>query len=277
MIPKEKKHTLDSDEEDDNPAPKKLDIRSVQGQEKPTIEYDGSVKIMPFNMDEENEEGHYDEDGNYVFDKEKNDIKDEWLDGFDWDSVKQKAGSKWNKMTDEDDNAEVVEADGVGACEQILKHLTDEKMTVNDVLKKMNTQKQLTPAEERKRRWEAKKSGVEYKNDFSELSNELTGAVDDLISLGHMDAYSMNRSQINELYEKLEIEKERIERAKRMKRQSEEEARNQAESSKLDTAEDLINDLMSDEEMDAEDSNSAKLNQIGEEDSELSSEISSST
>jgi CD2 antigen cytoplasmic tail-binding protein 2 len=53
---------------------------------------------MAFNMSEEMEEGHYDEDGNYVFNKEKEDIRDEWLDTLDWDSVKQKAGSQWQKM-----------------------------------------------------------------------------------------------------------------------------------------------------------------------------------
>jgi CD2 antigen cytoplasmic tail-binding protein 2 len=70
----------------------------IQGQEQATIEYDGSIKIMPFNMKDEEEEGHYDDDGNYVFDKKKDDIRDEWMDNLDWDSVKHKAGDHWNKM-----------------------------------------------------------------------------------------------------------------------------------------------------------------------------------
>jgi hypothetical protein len=77
----------------------------------------------------------------------------------------------------------------------------------------------------------------------------LTDAIDDLITLGHMEAYTMNRQQISELYEELEIEKERTERAERMKRlAAEEEAKKEAELKAETSAASLINDLMSDEE-----------------------------
>lgn len=69
----------------------------MQGQEKATIEYEGSIKIMPFNMQEEEEEGHYDEEGNFVFNKNKDEVHDEWADNIDWDSAKLKAGNHWNK------------------------------------------------------------------------------------------------------------------------------------------------------------------------------------
>lgn len=49
-------------------------------------------------MKDEEEEGHYDDEGNYVFNKNKDDIRDEWLDNLDWDAVKHKAGDQWNKM-----------------------------------------------------------------------------------------------------------------------------------------------------------------------------------
>lgn len=70
----------------------------VHGQESATIEYEGEVKIMPFNLNEEFEEGHYDEEGNFVYDKNKDEVYDEWMDNIDWDSVKHKAGDHWNKM-----------------------------------------------------------------------------------------------------------------------------------------------------------------------------------
>lgn len=69
----------------------------------------------------------------------------------------------------------------------------------------------------------------------------MTGAVDDLVSLGHMEAYSMTRQQISDLYEKLEVAKELAERAER-KRLAD------AVVNKPETTESLINDLMSDEE-----------------------------
>lgn len=306
---KEKKHTLDSDEEDEKFEPKRLDIRSVcikrlvslflfqvQGQEKATIEYDGSIKIMPFNMcvvvnlfyrvvfrNDEMEEGQYDEEGNYIFNKDKDDVRDEWLDNLDWDSAKYKAGALWNRtvtsdkrtcsyyafQTEEDEGP--VNIDGISACERILKYLDnkefvkDEATTINDVLKKLNSQKSktfgsfqpashqqlvsdLSAAEERKRRWQAKKNGVEYKNEFSEFVNDLTGAVDDLISMGHMDSYSMNRQEVLTLHERLEIEKERVERAERTKREQEEAQKREVAQTKAESTANLIDDLMDDDD-----------------------------
>ncbi|KAI6201486.1 hypothetical protein M3Y96_00847000 [Aphelenchoides besseyi] len=253
LVVSDKKHTLDSDEEDAKDEPKKLDVHTLHGQEKATIEYDDGIKIMAFNMNDEMEEGHYDDEGNFVFDKKKNEIHDQWLDNVNWDSVKQKAGSHWHKMNDEgDDTAEPTKIDAVEACERILKYITDDKQTASDVLKKLNSQKNLSAAEERKRRWAAKKNGVEYKNDHSEAANELTGAVDNLISLGHMDAYSMNREAIVKLNEDYEIEQERAKRAERMKKIAEAEALEKAktEAAAATDSASLIKDLMSDEEMD---------------------------
>ncbi|KAI6240876.1 Mitochondrial import receptor subunit TOM7-like protein [Aphelenchoides fujianensis] len=242
----DKKHTLDSDEEDATVEPKKLDVKAVHGQEKETIEYDGSIKIMPFNMNEEMEEGHYDDEGNFVFDKKKEEIHDEWLDNVDWDSVKQKAGTQWHQMDEEGEESTAPKIDGVDACERVLKYLVDDKLTVNNVLKTMNSKKNLSAAEERKQRWAAKKSGVEYKNEHTESANELTGAVDNLVSLGHMDAYNMNKEAINGLLEEYEIEKERADRAERMRKVKEEEEREKAkaEAAAATDSASLIKDLM---------------------------------
>ena len=68
-----KKHSLDSDEElDDNAADtEKLDDDDIEGQEDITIEKEGEIKITPFNLKEEQEEGHFAKDGNFVWKKEK--------------------------------------------------------------------------------------------------------------------------------------------------------------------------------------------------------------
>ena len=39
------------------------------GQEEATIDFDQGVQITPFNMREEMEEGHFDTDGMYIWDK----------------------------------------------------------------------------------------------------------------------------------------------------------------------------------------------------------------
>ena len=44
---------------------------------------DGGQKITPFNLEEENDEGHFDENGNFIFDKKGEEIRDSWLDSID--------------------------------------------------------------------------------------------------------------------------------------------------------------------------------------------------
>lgn len=53
------------------------------GQEVATIDFDEGVRITPFNLDEEMEEGYFDSEGNYFINKDK-EIKDNWLDNIDW-------------------------------------------------------------------------------------------------------------------------------------------------------------------------------------------------
>lgn len=69
-----KKHSLDSDDEleDANGADdEKLNDDDIEGQEDFTIEREGEIQITPFNLKEEQEEGHFAKDGNFVWKKEK--------------------------------------------------------------------------------------------------------------------------------------------------------------------------------------------------------------
>ncbi|XP_078393289.1 CD2 antigen cytoplasmic tail-binding protein 2, partial [Cetorhinus maximus] len=58
-------------------------------QESATIDYDDGIKITPFNLEEEMEEGHFDSEGNYFLKKEGV-IRDNWLDNIDWVRVQQR-------------------------------------------------------------------------------------------------------------------------------------------------------------------------------------------
>ena len=50
---------------------------------------DGEQVITPFNLEDENEEGHFDENGNFIFDKKTGEeIRDSWLDSIDMQKVK---------------------------------------------------------------------------------------------------------------------------------------------------------------------------------------------
>ncbi|XP_067325933.1 CD2 antigen cytoplasmic tail-binding protein 2 [Anolis sagrei] len=111
------KHSLDSDEEDDEEEEgrgSKYDILAsddVEGQESATIDYEEGVRITPFNLQEEMEEGHFDSEGNYFLKKEAM-IRDNWLDNIDWVKIKeQPPGRKKPPLNSEEDNGEGEEDD----------------------------------------------------------------------------------------------------------------------------------------------------------------------
>lgn len=87
------KHSLDSDEEDELVENNALDEDDIEGEEETTIEDDDGIKITPFNMREEMEEGHFDTEGYYHFRKDA-DISDAWIDNIDWVTVKKQQKKK---------------------------------------------------------------------------------------------------------------------------------------------------------------------------------------
>ncbi|KAL3070927.1 hypothetical protein niasHS_017052 [Heterodera schachtii] len=201
-----KKHTLDSDEEDETEGYQRLDMDKVEGQEESTLEYEGHVKIMPFNMKDDLEEGHFDANGTFIFDKKQSVIKDAWLDNIEWDNVKNAAGKHWGKLEDEDDK----KADDEKEVEpkevyQRLIELLNERETIGAALKRLNNEKKSNAAEERKRRWAAKKSGANVQEDEkTKQIAELTSLADSLISQGNMEAYQLDQTSINALLDDLQ-------------------------------------------------------------------------
>ncbi|KAI3416154.1 hypothetical protein GPALN_005703 [Globodera pallida] len=201
-----KKHTLDSDEEDETDTHQRLDMDKVEGQEESTLEYEGQVKIMPFNMKDDLEEGHFDANGTFIFDKKEDVIKDAWLDNIEWDNVKNAAGKHWGKLDDEEDKKsdDEKEVEPKDVYRRLLE-LLNQKETIAGALKRLNSEKRMNAAEERKRRWAAKKSGANVEEDEkSKQVAELTALADSLVSLGNMEAYQLNQEAINALLNALE-------------------------------------------------------------------------
>ncbi|KAJ1347801.1 hypothetical protein KIN20_002965 [Parelaphostrongylus tenuis] len=203
-----KKHTLDSDEEleDDH---KELDMRKVEGQEDSTVDFDGSTKITAFNMKEDMEDGHFDETGNFIFDKKEKEIKDAWLDDIDWSTVKEKAGDQWEMLNDRDDPEEAIPPtlNDIRRKEIFTTLISFMKpnQSVANVLTALKKANGLTVAEERKMRWKAKKEGKLLEESDSQKNTRLiSGLVDELISAGHMDAYEWTREKLEFLLKKLE-------------------------------------------------------------------------
>ena len=85
----DKKHSLDSDEEDDNwkerqSSSKRLTADDIEGEEDDTIAHEGQIKITPFNLKEEMRSGYFDSGGFFVANgEEEGDIRDSWLDNID--------------------------------------------------------------------------------------------------------------------------------------------------------------------------------------------------
>ena len=99
-------HTIDSDEED-VVVDKKYEVLQdddIEGQEDDTIEKYDDVKITPFNLKEEQEEGEFATDGSFIWKKSK-EIKDAWLDNVDWVKVKEIKEAEKDKQ-DAQDKAE---------------------------------------------------------------------------------------------------------------------------------------------------------------------------
>lgn len=113
------KHTLDSDEEDDELDVEKYNFMTadeLQGEEEGTARVENDVKLTPFNMKEELEEGHFDKDGTYIFNRRNEQIRDNWLDNIDWVNVAPESQSieadQSNPSKDDDDNEQDDENDG---------------------------------------------------------------------------------------------------------------------------------------------------------------------
>lgn len=124
------KHSLDSDEEDEEDGPgdstkyNMLAPEDVEGQESATLDSEGGVQITPFNLKEEMEDGHFDSEGNYFLKKEAQ-IRDHWLDNIDWVQIKERAvpppGSGEEEDSDNDEGRAPLEMKTL--LEEILKLL----------------------------------------------------------------------------------------------------------------------------------------------------------
>ncbi|XP_055692213.1 CD2 antigen cytoplasmic tail-binding protein 2 homolog [Lutzomyia longipalpis] len=186
-----KKHTLDSDEEEsDDEQYNVLDENDIEGEEEGIAGMDGETKLTPFNMKEEMEEGHFDREGHYVWNKTK-EISDNWLDNIDWVKVQEtKAGTSRIRTLGEDSSSD---SEGEGSTskkfnmtdsyEKILKIMKPGE-TVKKTLQRLGKDTKISSAE----RWRRKKAGIVDEasgiiTTFTELTNNI------LTQTGNMNIY----------------------------------------------------------------------------------------
>uniref|UniRef100_A0A1L8DCV2 Putative cd2 antigen cytoplasmic tail-binding protein 2 n=1 Tax=Nyssomyia neivai TaxID=330878 RepID=A0A1L8DCV2_9DIPT len=181
-----KKHTLDSDEEEsDDEQYNVLDDNDIEGEEDGIAGMDGETKLTPFNMKEEMEEGHFDREGHYVWDKTR-EISDNWLDNIDWVKVQEtKAGSSRVRTLGEDSSdSEDAGAFNINESYQKMLEIMKAGETVKKALQRLGKDTKISSAE----RWRRKKAGIVDESagviaKLTELSNDI------LTRTGNMDIY----------------------------------------------------------------------------------------
>lgn len=143
-------------------------------------------------MKEEMEEGHFDKEGMYIFGKrEKDEIKDHWLDNIDW--VKVNSQTTVNKTESEEESMGAVDYfkkfDPVPVYKEILNIVLPGE-TILKALKRLGGGKVQTASE----RWKKKKQNETAASEKNEMNKAKIAALTEhansiLSNLGNMDVY----------------------------------------------------------------------------------------
>ncbi|XP_068677889.1 CD2 antigen cytoplasmic tail-binding protein 2-like [Montipora foliosa] len=201
-----KVHSLDSDDEDDDDEGKTdekyvLQEEDLEGQEDATIDYDEGIKITPFNLKEEMEEGHFDAEGNY-FEKKEEVIRDEWLDSLDWIKIKQRGeeGPKITWDSGNESNFEDAEEPGeeVKAIKDILEIIKPGETVLKALRRLGGKDSGRGKSSSASARWQAKAKKQKVSEESGEISTKegdkesllkLTELADFLLQKGNFGIY----------------------------------------------------------------------------------------
>uniref|UniRef100_T1JFP8 GYF domain-containing protein n=1 Tax=Strigamia maritima TaxID=126957 RepID=T1JFP8_STRMM len=199
----EETRTANDEEDEDTKKYEVLDYDDIEDQEEATVEFDGDIKITPFNMKEELEEGHFDTEGNYYLNKEDN-VRDEWLDNIDWVKVKTQPipRSSCENDDDEDSNDMQSNLNRKEVYHQMLE-LMKPTETVTRALKRLGGTSSSTSASKKWLRKPEKAKSDKTENTKTDESDRekflrLTELADSLVQAGDVEIYS-------DTYEKLQF------------------------------------------------------------------------
>ncbi|XP_038060774.1 CD2 antigen cytoplasmic tail-binding protein 2-like [Patiria miniata] len=201
-----KKHTLDSDEEDDVKEEARYELQNdeVEGVEDATLISDGGIRITPFNLTEEMEEGRFDAHGNY-YEKKDKDVHDNWLDNIDWMRYSEKGTEE--KAEDDDFIADSPELEPSRPEIKILADIVGflkPGETITRAVRRLGGGKK-TKGVPATRKWGPKKAKTEAEdgNDAQGVDKEsmlkLTEFVDELVASGNYEAYQYTYEKITHL------------------------------------------------------------------------------
>lgn len=191
------KHSLDSDEEDNAENYDMMKDDDIEGQEESTIDYDEGIKITPFNMREELEEGHFDADGMYHFEKEK-EIRDGWMDNIDWVKIKDRQSGGGDGVVQGEDEESDSDDDGnkldpITVYKKIVPLLKAGE-TIMKAIRRLGGGKSGHASSSASQRWKTKKLKTEANANQAtpedkENMLKLTELADSLLQQGEFDIY----------------------------------------------------------------------------------------
>jgi len=173
---------------------------------------DGEIQITPFNLKEEQEEGAFSKDGDFVWNK-RDEIKDAWLDDVDWVKVKEKSAAEVQK---EEEDAEAEDEansqyDEVTCYKQMVE-LMKPGESVAKALRRLGGGQKTQSASQR---WKKKKK-TDVVEDPAEKENKenmlkLTGMADEILTRsGNMEIYEETYEGI--LFKVKSVEKKQTEK-----------------------------------------------------------------
>lgn len=191
------KHTLDSDEEDDADYERDyLEGSDVEGEEEGVATVQDEIKITPFNMREELEEGHFDTEGNYHWSKDS-DIHDNWLDNIDWVKIKENKKQKEDEDDDDDGGVDMFKDVPVfdinKSYKELLSHMNKNETINQTIIRLGKSRPKLSTAQ----RMKMKK--LNKTDEFSEKITKISEIANEILSrTGNMDLYEMSYEAIEE-------------------------------------------------------------------------------
>ncbi len=198
------KHTLDSDEEDDESIAQNynvLDCDQIDGQERATIDRDGDIRITPFNMDEELEEGHFDKEGTYIPNK-TDEIHDNWLDRIDWLQIKQTIDTKTDDSRETDDESEdKTNFDYISVYKEMLS-LMQPKESVQKTIQRLGKSCGKIKSSDRWKNKNIDKNEANNSSSDKQISAKdqllrLSSLADKVLQTGDMDIYQRTYEQLD--------------------------------------------------------------------------------
>merc|ERR1719319_48283 len=157
-----------------------MEDEDMEGQEDDTVTLDGDIKITPFNLKEEQQEGTFSKDGDFVWNK-KDEVKDAWLDDVDRQKVRGRT------------EAEVARAEAAAEAEDEAQAAYSEQASYRSLaeLRRPGPAKAVSQAQ----RWKKKKAGVEEdpgEKENKEKMLQLTGIADEILTRsGNMEICEM--------------------------------------------------------------------------------------